>query len=359
MAVAPAPPVQSVQRSSSPFAESGGGEITAQQGESLFNLARRANVPMRSLIDANRLQPPYTLQGGQVLTLPRVRTYRVQPGDTLSSLGRRFGLGTNELVRINTLPPPYAVQPGQVLTLPAHAVVPATMTASVPASQDAALPTLPGRATSQIETQPSGPIESSSLPPPPGSGGSTVAPQQQTTAAVAPPPAVATPPSAPAAPAPTPPSAAPATAVVPGLPAPRAQEQDPEPPATRSGRAFQWPLRGPVISDFGAKPGGLQNDGINISAPRGTPIRAADAGVVVYSGNELRGFGNLLLVRHRDGWVTAYAHAEELTVKRGDQVQRGQVIGRVGNSGGVAVPQLHFEVRRGSRPVNPRDFLGT
>jgi murein DD-endopeptidase MepM/ murein hydrolase activator NlpD len=113
-----------------------------------------------------------------------------------------------------------------------------------------------------------------------------------------------------------------------------------------------------VVSDFGSKPGGLQNDGINIAAPRGTAIRAAEAGVVVYAGNELRGFGNLLLVKHRDGWVTAYAHAEELLVRRGEQVKRGQVIAKVGATGNVSSPQLHFEVRKGSRPLNPRDYLG-
>jgi murein DD-endopeptidase MepM/ murein hydrolase activator NlpD len=127
---------------------------------------------------------------------------------------------------------------------------------------------------------------------------------------------------------------------------------------SQAGRGMLWPLRGEIVSDFGGKPGGLQNDGINIGAPRGTPIRAADNGTVVYAGNELRGFGNLLLIRHRDGWVTAYAHAEELLVKRGDQVRRGQAIARVGSTGNVATPQLHFEVRKGSRPLNPRDYLG-
>ncbi len=109
--------------------------------------------------------------------------------------------------------------------------------------------------------------------------------------------------------------------------------------------------------DFGPKPGGLHNDGINIAAARNTPIRAAENGVVVYAGNELRGFGNLLLVRHADGWVTAYGHCEQLLVRRGAHVRRGQVIARVGSSGNVRTPQLHFEVRRGTRPVNPNEYL--
>jgi murein DD-endopeptidase MepM/ murein hydrolase activator NlpD len=339
--IAPAPPLQPARP---PVAESTPGEVTVQSGESLFAIARRHNVPVRALIDANSLQPPFLLQSGQRLMLPRVRSYQVQPGDTLSSLGRRFGLGTNELVRANGIQPPYGLQTGQVLILPDSALIPA----SVPAS----LPILPRAADSPREDRTSsGAIESAGLTPP-----STQSPQPppgQPTISQTFPPTAATPPRT--APVPAPPQQ---TAVVPGLPTPRAVDPDPEPPPPRGSRTFQWPVRGPVISDFGSKPGGLQNDGINISAPRGTPIRAAEAGTVVYAGNELRGFGNLLLVRHRDGWVTAYAHAEELLVKRGDEVRRGQVIARVGNTGGVPVPQLHFEVRKGSRPVNPREFLG-
>jgi murein DD-endopeptidase MepM/ murein hydrolase activator NlpD len=116
-------------------------------------------------------------------------------------------------------------------------------------------------------------------------------------------------------------------------------------------------VQGRIVSDFGPKPGGLHNDGINISAARGAPIHAAENGVVVYAGNELRGFGNLLLVRHADGWVTAYGHCDQLLVRRGQQVRRGQAIARVGSTGNVRTPQLHFEVRRGTRPVNPNEFL--
>jgi murein DD-endopeptidase MepM/ murein hydrolase activator NlpD len=120
---------------------------------------------------------------------------------------------------------------------------------------------------------------------------------------------------------------------------------------------FQWPVQGHIVSDFGPKPGGLHNDGINIAAARGTPVQAAENGVVVYAGNELRGFGNLLLVRHADGWVTAYGHCDQLLVRRGQQVRRGQTIAKVGSTGNVRSPQLHFEVRRGTRPVNPNEFL--
>ena len=114
-----------------------------------------------------------------------------------------------------------------------------------------------------------------------------------------------------------------------------------------------------MLSSFGPKPGGLHNDGINIAAPKGTPVRAAENGVVVYAGDDLPGFGNLILVKHGDGWVSAYGHNEAVLVKRGHKVTRGQVIARVGSSGNVDRPQLHFELRRGARAVDPAPHLST
>ncbi len=130
----------------------------------------------------------------------------------------------------------------------------------------------------------------------------------------------------------------------------------PPPPPKATGR-FEWPLRGRVLHTFGTKGKGLHNDGINIAAPRGTGVRAAENGVVVYAGNELKGFGNLLLIKHADGWVTAYAHNDRLLVARGARVTKGQKIAEVGSSGGVTEPQLHFELRRGKRAVDPLKHL--
>lgn len=124
----------------------------------------------------------------------------------------------------------------------------------------------------------------------------------------------------------------------------------------RVGR-FRVPVRGSVISSFGPKEGGLHNDGINIAARTGTPIVAAENGVVVYTGNELRGYGNLLLIRHSDGWVTAYAHISKFRVKPGTRVKQGEVIAEVGQTGNVDRPQLHFELRKGTRAVNPQSLI--
>jgi murein DD-endopeptidase MepM/ murein hydrolase activator NlpD len=120
---------------------------------------------------------------------------------------------------------------------------------------------------------------------------------------------------------------------------------------------FRWPVRGRVISSYGAKANGQHNDGINLSVPEGTEVKAAENGVVAYAGNELKGYGNLVLLRHPDGWMTAYAHNSQLLVKRGDTVKRGQSIARAGQTGGVAAPQVHFEIRKGSTPVDPTQYL--
>lgn len=258
--------------------------VVVGKGDTVYALARRHNVPVRAIIEANRLQPPYSLQVGQRIELPRGRQHVVQRGDSLSKIAARYDVDMYQMARANGLAPPYVIHPGQRLILPGAAYLPPPDAAPLP------------------------PIER------------TVADK----------PVVA--------------KAAPRPDAV------------PEPPPA-AGDGFVWPLRGRVVSGFGPKEAGLHNDGINIAAPRGAPVRAAQNGVVAYAGNELRGFGNLLLVKHADGWITAYAHNEELLVKRGDKVTRNQAIAHVGSSGSVNAPQLHFEVRKGKRPMDPLLYL--
>ncbi|MBO0737965.1 MAG: M23 family metallopeptidase, partial [Alphaproteobacteria bacterium] len=153
-------------------------------------------------------------------------------------------------------------------------------------------------------------------------------------------------------PAPVPASKAPRSVAQPAHSVPTAAA-----PSPRGNSAFLWPVRGHVLAPFGSRSDGTHNDGINIAAVRGAAVQAADAGVVAYAGNELRGYGNLILIKHANGWITAYAHCDRILVRRGERVARGQVIARVGSTGDVSEPQLHFELRRGSRPVDPREFL--
>ena len=129
------------------------------------------------------------------------------------------------------------------------------------------------------------------------------------------------------------------------------------PPPPRAGKRFLWPVRGPVAVRFGSRGRGLRNDGINILARRGTGVRAAENGVVAYSGNAVRGFGNLVLIKHAGGWMSAYAHNDALLVRAGQRVRRGETISRVGSSGSVSRPQLHFELRRHRRAVDPLRYM--
>jgi murein DD-endopeptidase MepM/ murein hydrolase activator NlpD len=285
--------------------------------DNVHSIARRFGLPLRSLIDANRLVPPYTLLVGQRLDIPRPPPGRlwheVAAGDTVYAIAQRYGADMTELVRLNRIAPPYHVLQGQKLVIPgsqaAGTVQVASLDGPTPAGSTAA--------------DPPGGVE-------PGADG---ADNGTTRVAVVPVPRPAPPDPGSAATGPLPP-----------------------PPPLHGGR-FLWPVNGRILSAYGPKAGGLHNDGVNIEAPRGTPIRAAENGVVAYVGNELRGFGNLLLIKHSDGWVTAYAHTNEILVRRGQRVERGQVVATVGSSGHVSRPQLHFEVRKGVRTLDPARLL--
>lgn len=371
--------------------ESAGGAITVQKGDSAYTLSRRYNVPLRDLIEANKLAAPYRLEVGQRLVLPTSRQYIVQKGDSLYSISRMHNVDVSELTRLNNLTPPYAVQVGQPLRLPGSGDGSGTMIATGVASGAAsggAVPLTPqgtpaGRGSVQAADLPppgasasSGSVSSSSiaavpLPPPskPGvsaepptaaAGDTTYQPGQAPTL-LRPPGSKPAPTPIPApaqAAQPAPPPAAPqqevAAAVPPPKPEPKAEVGAPPP---RGGARFLWPVKGKLISGYGPKPDGLHNDGLNIAAAKGTAVVAADNGVVAYAGNELRGFGNLLLLKHSDGWITAYAHLDKIEVERGASVKRGQVIARVGQTGGVSSPQLHFELRKGSQAVDPSDQM--
>jgi murein DD-endopeptidase MepM/ murein hydrolase activator NlpD len=139
--------------------------------------------------------------------------------------------------------------------------------------------------------------------------------------------------------------------------APKAPAAPTKPVAPTSAPTFLLPVEGRILSDFGPKSGGLHNDGINIAAPLGTPIRATADGTVAYAGDGLPGFGNLVLIKHDDGWTSAYAHAKSIAVKRGDTVRQGQIIGEIGATGTVTEPQLHFELRQHDRAVDPKKMV--
>lgn len=284
----PPTPVYSAPPPSGPSRD----QITIEHGETLYAIARRYQVPLRAIIDANHLDPPYHLVAGRTLVLPQSE----------AALPPRAG----------PTPPP-----------------PSPSLASAP-------PTPPPSRERPAESAPR-----TESPEPTVRGSEAVTP---------PSPAPPNTPSRPPETASVPPAAS--------APAPRHGDTTSIPPPPRDSRGFLWPAQGRVIAHFGAGPNGTQNDGIDISAADGTPVLAAEAGVVAYAGNELRGYGNLILIKHADGWMTAYGHNSRLLVKRGDHVQRGQVIAHVGSTGAVSEPQLHFELRNGTRALDPLDYLG-
>jgi len=260
-----------------------------------------------------------------VVSASQPMTVTIARGDTLSGIAQTYHVPMHELAEANHLSPPYRIIAGAELVLPA---------AAKPASAPPAASTV--GAVRRIEAP----------PPPPPPPARTAAPVTARTTVQA---ARLTPPE-PQLPAKPPPSAAtvepkPATATA------------ATPSASARGGGFAWPVRGRVLAGYGAGQGGTHNDGINIGAPRGTAVEAADGGVVAYAGNELRGYGNLILIKHPNGWISAYAHCEQILVKRGEKVARGQPIARVGATGNVTAPQLHFELRRGDKPVDPRAYL--
>ena len=290
------------------------GLVTAMPGDTVYAIARRYRLSMRAIIEENGLEPPFVLQVGQQLRLPRSRSHVVQSGDTIYSIARHYDIEMRSLVSLNQIGPPYQISAGQVLKLPAR------RTGRHPVAAARTGPVVPGPAT----TPP--------LPLP--------RPARQATVIAA----------TSASPEPVTPAARKGT---------QSRTIRMAAPPQRGGKRFLWPVRGRVISNFGPRKGGLHNDGINIAAPRGAPILAADNGIVAYAGSQLRGFGKLLLIKHAGGWITAYAHADRLLVKRGDVVKRGQTIAAIGETGDVQRPQLHFEVRRGARAVDPRKQLET
>jgi murein DD-endopeptidase MepM/ murein hydrolase activator NlpD len=358
------------------------GTLTVQPGENLYGLARRTNAPIRALIDANGLTPPYQLQAGRTLVVPAVRQHIVQTGDTLYAVSRRYDVDVSTLARTNGLQPPYVIRTGTGLILPAELqTVPITAVAAAsppPANVPVSSAPLPAAVSPGLVPPPSVPPAGSAWVPPGAAPGPVVSEPALPAPATRPPIATTSPANTLPVPEPAivanagnsvastlapPPDPSPAVLEPPAVAKPPVEIPSEAAPATaamvvpgRGGR-FLWPVRGRVLGTFGPGEGGTHNDGINIAAPAGTPVVAAENGVVAYAGNELRGFGNLLLIKHPDGWVTAYAHNDALLVKKGDQVRRGQPIARVGRTGSVTEPQLHFEARKGTRAVDPTEVL--
>jgi murein DD-endopeptidase MepM/ murein hydrolase activator NlpD len=317
----------------------GGTPVVVTQGETISAIAHKHNVPAHEILRANGLNASATLQAGQRLVIPRyiadggsaklahaaiprhppapaavaaAPTAPVMPGEhvvasgeTLSSIARKHRITIRELATANSMTAETPLKVGMKLNVPARTGA-ATKTASL----------APVAPTTVVTGKPA---TLQSIKP---------AEQPVASARIA-------------------------------APAAEATADEPGPAAAAGMPAFRWPLRGRVTTNFGSKTAGGASDGIDLAVPEGTAVRAADDGVVAYAGNELKGYGNLVLIRHANGFVTAYANASEISVKRNDQVHRGQVIAKSGQTGSAATPQLHFEIRKNSAPVDPMQYLPT
>ncbi len=334
----------------------GGTPVTVGPGDTAATLGQRYGVPASAILQANNLPNAGAVRPGQRLVIPRYdaslttgsampRTtasapprpapvvaapavtapagqvvHTIAPGETLMKLSRQYKKSLGEIARANNIPPHTQVKIGDRIVIPGAARMPRAVAAATPAAAPRPV------AAAQPAPAPAAVVQQNWPPAPPKVASVT------------------------SQPAPT------ARAITPAAP-PAAAEKPRADTTASTMPGFRWPVRGRVIAGFGPKTTGQQNDGINVAVPEGTPIRAAEDGVVAYAGNELKSYGNLVLIRHPNGYVTAYAHASEIMVKRDEPIKRGQVIAKAGQTGNVSAPQLHFEIRKGSSPVDPMPFL--
>ena len=315
-----------------------GESIQVQQGDTLYGIAKRHGVSISALIEVNGLGHGASIKPGQQLLLPAGamppsaappanRTpvvaakapapaapapmtkkgwegqHTMKAGESLYGIARQHGVTLAELQRVNGITEPTRVRMGTVLSVPA-------------------------RAEPERPPPPAAPRITQGTPAPPSQARIINAPAEQRTAALGDRRNDATEPAA-----------------------------EPAPAREAAATKFRWPARGKVIAAFGKRTDGSHNDGINIAIPQGADVHAAESGRVAYAGNELKGYGNLVLIRHDNGWVSAYAHADQILVKRDDVVRRGQVIAKAGRTGTVDQPQLHFELRHGAKPVDPMPHM--
>jgi len=319
-----------------------------KKGDNLERVANRLDSDVAELARLNKLKKPYRLQPGQTIRGPgsSAKAYVVGRGDTLSEIARRFSVTEGELRSANGLRRGAGVAPGRRLRLPAgyRDRGPLTTTTRVPE------PATPRTEPTPPQTEYPRPPQEYPRPP---SSFDTPPPVGQTL----PPPRSAPRPPTVVMPD-TPQPYRPVPGGVTGAPVATPPPSDAQISQMGAG-VFQWPIRGQVISGFGGRGTGPRNDGLNIRANAGDPVRAAAAGDVVYAGDQVPGFGNLVLIKHANGWVTAYGHLGRVEVRMQQKVEQGQQIGQAGSSGGVSEPQLHFEIRYApspqerARPVDP------
>lgn len=351
--------------------ERGAGSIGShlvQGGDTFDSIAKRYDVTVEDLIAVNKLKSGDVVKSGSRLLLPRPRNYQVREGDTARSVAKMFELSPADLGSANKLSGPYVLAPGQTLALPRqqldNLIQKALAKPLVLPKQKPPLPALkaaPTLTASAAKPEPKlgGPHvlqlpegmeaqQTASQRAMPGQKHVLVVPESYRPPAT-PPVAVVDTPAPMNRSAPEPAPAAPASA-------PASVQQASLQPVPR-GDGFMVPVQGKVVSTYGTMPDGRRNDGVNIAAAAGTPVQAAKRGRVVFAGDDIAGYGNMVLVQHTGQYVTVYAHLDRVMVRKGDAVEKGDMLGTVGKTGAVSTPQLHFEVRQGKGTKNPAHEL--
>jgi murein DD-endopeptidase MepM/ murein hydrolase activator NlpD len=350
-------------------------QTSVMRGETLFNIAERTRSPLQALIRVNNLTPPFAISPGQVLALPPLKVHVVASGENFTAIARRYSVDERSLAVFNRLNRPVILRSGQRIILPPFVVdrftglepqdlldllsneieagrevtgtIPGQILANSEASSPRAAPTSPS---------PRPPIVRPAGPSADGSGEVTTyknnprvghGPSEDGDGmAVRPPtPRAPSPPKTQTASLPPPPPLRPAP--------PTSFPSVTDMPLPSASGGFMWPVTGKLVETFGAKKDFRTLDGIEIEAPAGSPFKAAANGTVVYVGNQLPGYGWLVLIRHEDGIMSAYAYAQSVNVRERQSVTRGQVIGLIGTTGRATTPRLHFQIRQNTRPVDP------
>lgn len=354
-------------------------EIKVEQGETLYSIAKKNNTNLRDIIELNNIQPPYQVNVGQNIKIPVASFHESRDGDTLYSISRLYNMKVNDLIAINDLKFPYAIYPGDKIKINADKnlktpeqkpienieiaqknskdlvknlknnkntqniskekiLTNSNIAKGKPLNENTQKKEAEKNLAKADNTNKSSEIESYGLKPTEVRAMelSKADENSKTVKNIIP---------------------AQNQIVQTKLEINKPIDKDAIKKIANKSNHFAWPVRGEIVSKFGPKSAGLFNDGINIKAKSGQNVLASEDGIIAYVGNELKGYGNLVIIKHAGGWISAYAHLKDFAVNRGQKIYQGQKIGSVGDSGKVKYPQLYFGLRKGRDAVNPETHL--
>lgn len=335
-------------------------QIIVKQGETLYSIAKSNNVALREIIDHNNLEPPYQLKVGDKIKIPYSNYHESRDGDTLYSVSRMYDMKVNDLIALNNLKFPYAIYPGDKIKIiqknsdNSKIEIAKNFSSNNSKNQKISIDAQPIKSQASSTNTISNNTSSNPNLNPTKINYKTAHNSSSDSKTAQP----------------NPNSSKPTNQNVKNIINPSKNEivetklsinkpidKNAIKKIANKNNEFCWPIQGEVISRFGPKSAGMFNDGINIKARDGQSVIASEDGIVAYVGDELKGYGNLVIIKHAGGWISAYAHLKHYGVELGQKINKGQKIGIVGNSGKVKSPQLYFGLRKGREAVNPENYL--